>query len=72
MTVKQHRVFITDQVREFLKERPSISVSTFERECGLPIRGLNKVITGEKPFPLKHWSKVMPVMKKYGYQENIK
>lgn len=59
--------FYTQTIIQFFRERPSLSVSTFERECGLPDRIFNKILRGEKPFPAKHWPKVLPWMEKYGY-----
>lgn len=50
-----------------IRERPLISVSALERECGIPQSALNKALNGNaKYLSPKHLPALKRVLKQYG------
>jgi chromosome partitioning protein len=57
------------KIHKFLTERPCLSVNCLEKESGLPPTTLSKFKRNERELNEDHIKKLIPVLKKYGYQE---
>ncbi|MFN8257700.1 MAG: hypothetical protein U0W24_18540 [Bacteroidales bacterium] len=56
-----------EKIIEFFKERPALSVNQIEKEAGLPPTTLSKAIRGERNLNKVHIQKLVPILKKYGF-----
>jgi chromosome partitioning protein len=57
------------KIIKFLKEHPCLSVNCLEEAAGLPPTTLSKAKREERELNNEHLKKLIPVLKKYGYQE---
>ncbi|MCG8474849.1 MAG: ParA family protein [Cytophagales bacterium] len=57
-----------DKIKAFLKERDAISISSIEKESGLPATLLSKFLKGNRPLNTSHLKKIIPILEKYGYE----
>ncbi len=55
-------------ILKFFAERPALNVKQVEKEAGLPASTLDKAIRGVRKIPEKHFDKLIPVLRKYGFQ----
>ena len=58
-----------EKIIDFLKERPALSVNQLEKEAGLPPTTLSKAVRGERNLNEQHIQKLIPILKKYGFNE---
>ena len=56
-----------EKIIEFFKERLALSVNQIEKEAGLPPTTLSKAIRGERNLNEVHIQKLVPILKKYGF-----
>ena len=66
MTVIEFRMFFDSLPDEGGSELPS--KLTFARECAIPVPMLRELATGKKRLTESYVSRVLPVMRKYGFQ----
>ena len=57
-----------DKILKFLKDHPLISINGLEKKCKMPRDCIYKVKTGQRKMPTKHLSKLVEVLKEYGYK----
>ncbi|BDD12214.1 sporulation initiation inhibitor protein Soj (plasmid) [Fulvitalea axinellae] len=60
-----------DKVIAFFQRNPALSISMIEKEAGLPMSLLSKVLRGERKLNDDHLKKIRPVLVKYGYNNKI-
>ncbi len=58
---------MNEKIIKFLSERPALSLNQLEKEAGLPQSLLSKVIKGKRALNENHLIKIVPVLKKYGF-----
>lgn len=58
------------EIREWLKERKSLSLTSIERESGIPAKTLSHYMNGRRNLNESHIRKLTPVLMKYGYASN--
>jgi len=56
----------TEELQQFLNERPSLNISSFCREVGISKAYLYGMLNGEYNLTEKVESKLIPIMRKYG------
>ncbi|MEN7550435.1 ParA family protein [Rapidithrix thailandica] len=59
-----------EAVINFLKNNAVFSLAVLEKEAGLPVGLLSKVLRGDRKLNKDHLRSIMPVLKKYGYKEH--
>lgn len=59
----------TDQIIEFLRTHPLISVYGLEKELGLYEGAISHAVQGRKRLPKKHVKRITAVLARYGYIE---
>jgi chromosome partitioning protein len=57
------------KIVKFFKDHPCISVNCIEKAADLPKSTLAHALRGSRQLNEDHMGKLMPVLKKYGYQE---
>lgn len=57
------------QLKDFLKERPSINIAGIAREAGFSGRYLTMILDGDRPLSDNAKHKLKNVLVKYGYEE---
>jgi hypothetical protein len=57
----------TEQFRQFITERPALSLPRLEREAGLPFKTLSNVKSGRQ-LSEKHIPKLLSILPRYGLQ----
>jgi len=58
-----------EKIISFLKERPALSINQLEKEAGLAPTTLSKAVRGERNLNETHIQKLLPILKKYGFNE---
>jgi chromosome partitioning protein len=56
---------------KFLRHNPALSVSTVEKEAGLPRGTLAKAINNERTLNDNHLTLLLPVLSRYGYSPDL-
>lgn len=56
-------------MKEWLKERPCLSLRCLERESGLPVKTLDHFVSGRRELNEQHKKKLKPVLERYGWEE---
>jgi len=56
-------------LREFLKKRPAIEKVKFCAEAKIHRNTLNNILNGSSNLTAPTWAKILPAMKKYGYEK---
>ncbi len=59
----------TQSVSDFLKRNPALSLSSLEKESGLPAGLLSKVMRGERKLNREHLKNLKPVLQRYGMRQ---
>lgn len=54
-------------MKNWLKQRPCLSIRCLEREAGLPTKTLSHWLNGRRELTEHHKSKLIPVLKHYGF-----
>lgn len=57
-----------EKIVRFIKERPALSVNHLEKEAGLAQGTLSKAIRGVRRLNPNHIEKLIPVLKRYGFE----
>lgn len=55
----------SEKVIEFLKNIPTFA--SIERDAGIPPQTISKILRGERKLSPNYLKKIIPVLKKYGY-----
>lgn len=65
----ERKEFLTiEDLKTFFADRPSISPSSFSMEAGFADRHVRQLLSGERRLTDQAADKLLPVMKKYGFQ----
>ena len=56
-------------LRNWLIDRPLLSIQAIEKACNMPIMTLDHFIKERRNLPSKHYDKLVEILYKYGYQE---
>lgn len=54
-------------LKNFIKNRPALSVSVIEKNCKIPIGTLRHFLKARRNLPLKHFELIENELLKYGY-----
>jgi chromosome partitioning protein len=57
------------KIKQFFKDRPCISINCIEKTAKLPRGTLSFAVNDKRELNENHLKKLIPVLKKYGYQE---
>jgi plasmid maintenance system antidote protein VapI len=57
------------ELEKFLESRPALSKSAFAREPGISHQLIDYILAGKRNLTDETTSKILPVMRKYGYSE---
>jgi len=55
-------------MKDWLKERPCLSLRCLEREAGLPTKTLSHYLQGRRELNEQHLQKLTPVLERYGWE----
>lgn len=58
-----------EEVLDFIRTRPLISVRELEREANIPFTTLHRALNGQRGLPVKHLDNLESVLKNYGYHK---
>ncbi len=58
---------MNDKIVKYLLEHPALSLNQLEKEAKLPQSLLSKVTKGKRKLNESHLDKVIPVLKRYGF-----
>ena len=61
-----------EELKQFFEEYSALSINAVNKEAGLPNSYLGKIMMGGRPLSQKTLTKLLPVLKKYGYKEPVK
>jgi len=56
-------------MKEWLIERPCISLRCLEKEANLPTKTLSHYVNGRRKLSAEHIEKLTPVLSKYGFKQ---
>ena len=56
-------------IKEWLTERPCLSLRCLETEADLPTKTLSHYVNGRRKLSAEHIEKLMPVLSKYGFKQ---
>lgn len=56
-------------IKEWLTNRPSLSLRGLENEANLPAKTLSHYVNGRRKLSAEHIEKLMPVLSKYGFKQ---
>ncbi len=71
MNQKIHNMLTQDLVFRFLQMKPALNHSQIEKEAGLPSKTLYKAQGGIINLNEKHLAKLLPVLRDYGFSEEL-
>lgn len=60
-----------EKVLNFLKHNPALTVSTLEKEAGIPKGTIAQTLAGTRNLSEKHLVALAPILAKYGYSDNL-
>ncbi|MEA5138503.1 AAA family ATPase [Arcicella rigui] len=58
-------------VLKFLRHNPSLSISSLEKEAGIPRQTITRAVNESRIIPEKHLDLLLPVLTKYGYSPTL-
>jgi chromosome partitioning protein len=56
---------------KFFRHNPSLSISSLEKEAGIPRQTITRAINENRAIPEKHLDLLLPVLTKYGYSPTL-
>ena len=56
-------------MKEWLKERPCLSLRCLEKAAGIPTKTLSHYVNGRRKLNAEHIEKLKPVLIKYGFKQ---
>lgn len=65
----QEPIVTVEILRDFFETHPALSVRGVNEEAGLSNAYLHSILRGKKPLSKKSLAKLLPVLKRYGYQQ---
>lgn len=60
---------VYQEIKHWLKERPSISLRGLEMESDLPTKTLSHYVNGRRKLSAEHIEKLIPILSKYGFKQ---
>lgn len=61
-------IYNSFDMKDWLKERPCLSLRCLEREAGLPAKTLSHYMQGRRELNEQHLQKLKPVLERYGWE----
>lgn len=55
-------------MKQWLKDRPCLSLRCLEKEAGLPVKTLSHFLNDRRELNKKHLEKLVPILTKYGFK----
>lgn len=59
----------TEQLKQFLSEKPCLNKSCIARQAGISLSYLQLILRGKRPLTTTAASKLLKVLIEYGYQQ---
>lgn len=56
---------------KFIRHNPSLSISSLEKEAGIPRQTITRAINENRTIPEKHLVLLLPILTKYGYSPTL-
>ena len=60
---------VHEEIKHFLKDRPSFSLRGLEKEADLSTKTLSHYVNGRRKLSPEHIKKLIPVLSKYGFKQ---